>query len=116
LIEAAGKLKSLTRVKPGANGKGGGGGDASSFEGQTVDEAMKEAKKKGIRFQKIVGSGGKVRGYQRFENGKKAGKFTEGALAAAAAKRPKVKDPAEQAAKQTTLLESIDREIRKNPS
>ena len=100
----------------GGTGGGAGGGAASSFESQTVDEAMKEARKRGIRFEKVMGSGGKVRGYQRFENGKKAGKYSEEALAAAAAKRPKAKDPSEQAAKQTTLLESIEREIKKNPS
>jgi hypothetical protein len=113
LQKAAKLVQNINKNETTASSTGGTGGGAT-FEGQTVDEAMTSAKEKGIRFQKFVGAGGKTF-QQRFVNGRKAGTFTDEQLAAAAAQRPKAKDPAQQAAKQTSLLESIEREIKKNP-
>ncbi len=90
----------------------GGGGGTASTGGQSVSDAMSEAKEKGIRFQKMQSVGGE-RYFQRFVNGSASGKFTADQLKKAAAKRGKSGE--NEASKQTKFLESIDREIRKNP-
>lgn len=83
--------------------------------GQTLGQAMADAKKQGIRFQRMRGPGGKEM-FQRFENGRKTGGLmTKEALEKAAARRPQQKDPAQLAEQSNKYLESIDREIRRNP-
>ena len=116
ILKAVGDINSLAMpilggTSGGTSSTGGGGGRT----GQSVEQAKKEARKRGIRFETVRGSGGSTF-QQRFVDGKKAGKFSEAELASAAAKRPQAKDPAQEAAAQTKALESIEREIKKNPS
>jgi hypothetical protein len=89
-----------------------GGGGTASTGGKSVSDAMAEAKEKGIRFQKTRGVGGEQY-YQKYVNGSEAGRFTGDQLKKAAAKRGDSVDS--EASRQTKFLESIDREIRKNP-
>jgi len=88
LLEAAGKLDSLTRVKPGAGGATGGRArdkkdgfsDAEIAAGHASTPRTAAA---GVRFQKFVGSNGASYN-QRFYNGRKSGRFSDDQLAAAA--------------------------------
>jgi len=107
-IEAAGKLQSIQKTsasKTGGTSTGTTGG-ASTFEGQSLDQAMADAKKQGIRFQRHAGPGG-AEMYQRFENGRKTGGLmTKEALESAAANRPKQK-----AENSEMHLKSIDQKM-----
>ena len=84
---------------------------ASIFQGQTLAQAMADAKGRGIRFQKFRGAGGKEM-FQRFENGRKTGGLmSKEALEAAAARRPQQKDPAATQQDMAKSLKMIEREL-----
>lgn len=115
LQKAADLVRKINQQGDTTTGDGGTTtGGASTFEGQTLEQAMADAKKQGIRFQRMRGPQGSEY-YQRFENGRKAGRLTKEQLEKAAARRPQQKDPAQLAEQSNKYLESIDREIRRNP-
>ena len=92
----------------------------SSENGESMgEESDPRRPDKRIRFQKFVGPNGESYN-QRFYNGKKAGRFSDEQLELAAkgvtGKNGKGDELNTHIQKQTTVLESIEREIRRNPS
>ena len=87
------------------------GGNGAGGEGQTLDQAMADARKQGIRFQRFRGKGG-AEMFQRFENGRKTGGLmTREALEKAAARRPQQKDPVATQQDMAKSLKMIEREL-----
>ena len=85
---------------------------AAAKSGRSVSDAMAAAKAQGIRFERSVGVGGEEY-MQRFINGRKAGKFTQAQLEAAAAggvptAGEKLGEAAAEPKTQTDILQSID--------
>lgn len=117
-IEAAGELKSIekqtAKQREESAKKATTTEPAATFQGQTLNQAMADARKQGIRFQRMRGPQGREY-FQRFENGRKAGRMTKEQLEKAAARRPQQKDPSQLMEQGNKYLESIDREIRRNP-
>jgi len=115
--EAAELVQNLSEQEKNATENGGGGADSGGGTA-SIDESKPRKAADGIRFQKFVGPNGEAYN-QRFYKGSKAGRFSDEQLALAAkgktGENAKGDELNTHLQKQTTVLESIEREIRRNP-